>query len=495
MRFRPLIIDDRRTEIYNTCMKTLIGREKECERLEKCLKATTSQLVVVYGRRRVGKTFLINQFFKNKLDFKVTGAYGQPKNVQLRNFADELNRRSVKEWTIPKDWIQAFNFLREYIEQLSNDEKHIFFIDEMPWLDTHKSGFLPAFEYFWNDFGSSKDNLVFIICGSATSWMVDNVTNNKGGLFNRQTCRIYLEPFSLFQTREYLQTHGMSWSEYNIAECYMIMGGIPYYLSLLDSEMSYVQNIDNLFFRKKAELWDEFEHLYRTLFSNSDKYVAIMECLAEKRSGYTRNEIADKMKIAANGKLTKILENLINSGFVRASSFYGNRKKETLYQSSDYYTNFYFKFLKDNHGKDEHYWSKALDAPVRRSWAGLTFEQLCKDHINQIKEKLGISGVLSEEYIWFARENEELGTSGAQIDLLIERRDRVINICEIKFVSDEFIIDKEYELNLRNKIETFKRNTKTKYGLQLTMITTYGVKNNKYSSIVGNQILLEDLFK
>ena len=475
-------------------MSILIGRKRECERLEKCMKAATAQLVVVYGRRRVGKTFLVNHFFKNQIEFKVTGAYSQPKEVQLRNFADELNRRSEKEWTIPKDWIQAFNFLREYIEELSDDEKHVFFIDEMPWLDTHKSGFLPAFEYFWNDYGSSKDNLVFVICGSATSWMVDNIANNKGGLFNRQTCRLYLEPFTLAQTREYLLAHGMSWTEYDIAECYMIMGGIPYYLSLLENDLSYVQNIDNLFFRKKAELWDEFEHLYRTLFVNSDKYVQVMELLSGKRSGYTRNEISEKTGIAANGKLTKILENLVNSGFVRASSFFGNKKKATLYQSSDYYTNFYFRFLKDNHGKDEHYWSRALDIPSRRSWAGLTFEQVCKDHIIQIKKKLGISGVLSQEYIWFARGDEELGTSGAQIDLLIERRDRIINICEIKFSSDEFIIDKEYDLKIRNKIEAFKRNTSTKYGLQLTMITTYGVKNNKYSSLMGNQVTLEDLF-
>ncbi|MDY2590151.1 MAG: ATP-binding protein, partial [Agathobacter sp.] len=278
-------------------MSILIGRKRECERLEKCMKATTAQLVVVYGRRRVGKTFLVNQYFKNKLEFKVTGAYGQPKEVQLRNFADELNRRSEKEWANPKDWIQAFNYLRNYIEELSDDEKHVFFIDEMPWLDTHKSGFLPAFEYFWNDYGSSKDNLVFVICGSATSWMMDNIANNKGGLFNRQTCRLYLEPFTLAQTKEYLLAQGMSWSEYDITECYMIMGGIPYYLSLLENDLSYVQNIDNLFFRKKAELWDEFEHLYRTLFVNSDKYVQVMECLSEKRSGYTRNEIAEKTGI------------------------------------------------------------------------------------------------------------------------------------------------------------------------------------------------------
>jgi hypothetical protein len=273
------------------------------------------------------------------------------------------------------------------------------------------------------------------------------------------------------------------------------MGGIPYYLSLLDSDLSYVQNIDNLFFRKKAELWDEFDHLYHTLFTNSDRYIQVVEALSEKKMGHTRKELSEKTGIALNGNLTKILDNLINSGFVRASGFYGNKKKETLYQSSDYYSNFYFRFIKDNHGKDEHYWSKALDIPSRRVWAGLTFEQLCRDHVAQIKKKLGIAGVLSEEYIWFSKGNDELGIPGAQIDLLIERRDRIINICEIKFASDEYVIDKDYDMKLRNKIETFRKLTSNKSGLQLTMITTYGVKANKYSSIAGSQVTLEDLFE
>lgn len=476
-------------------MKKIIGRTRECERLEKCMNATTAQLVVVYGRRRVGKTYLINHYFENNLDFKITGAYGQSKKIQLRNFNDELNRRTKSNKPVPTDWIQAFNNLRDYIDTLDTEKKHVFFIDEMPWLDTHKSGFLAAFEYFWNDYGSSKDNLVFIICGSATSWMVDNIANNKGGLFNRQTCRIFLEPFTLGQTKEFLETQGFNWSDYDIVECYMIMGGIPYYLSLLENDLSYAQNIDNLFFRKKAELWDEFEHLYRTLFKNSDKYIEIVECLSSKHRGCTRNEISEFTQIDANGKLTRMLEDLVNSGFVKISSFYGNKKKDALYQLSDYYTNFYFKFLKDNHGKDENYWSKAIENPSRRSWTGYTFEQVCKDHIQQIKMKLGVSGVLTKEYIWYSKENEDLGVPAAQIDLLIERRDHIINICEIKFSSNQFIIDKDYELKLRNKIEAFRVNTSTKYGLQLTMITTYGVKSNKYSSIVGNQVTLEDLFK
>ena len=455
--------------------------------------SNSSQLIIVYGRRRVGKTFLINEYFGNSFEFKLTGAYDQSKDIQLRNFTSELNRKSKKEWTVPKDWIQAFEMLRSYLEGLPETDKHVVFFDEMPWLDTHKSGFVPAFEWFWNDWASTQDNLVFIVCGSATSWMTDKLSNNKGGLFNRQTCRLYLEPFNLKETEEYLESRGISWSRYDIAECYMIMGGIPYYLSLLDSELSLSQNVDNLFFRKKAELWDEFKHLYNTLFTNGDNYIKVVETLSSKNGGLTRKELSENTGLPANGSLTKILSNLAESGFIRMSSFYGRKKKEIVYQLTDYYTWFYLRFVKDNYGKDEHFWSNAIDNPKRRSWAGLTFEQLCKDHIPQIKNRLGISGVLSEESVWFYRGESE-GEKGAQIDLLIDRRDRVINICEIKFSIGEYTIDADYELALRTKAETFRNVTSCRKTLQMIMITTYGVKKNKHSSIVQNEVVLDDLF-
>jgi AAA+ ATPase superfamily predicted ATPase len=474
--------------------KKIIGRNKECERLDRCMQADSAQLVIVYGRRRVGKTFLVNEYFNNKFGFKLTGAYNQPKEIQLRNFMSELARKSKKEWAVPKDWIQAFEFLRQHIEERSTSEKYVVFFDEMPWMDTRKSGFLPAFEWFWNDWASTRDNLVFVVCGSATAWMVENIANNKGGLFNRQTCRIYLEPFTLCEVEKYLEYKNISWSRYDIAECYMIMGGIPYYLGLLDNTLTYSQNIDNLFFKNKSELWDEFDHLYSTLFSNSDNYIKVVQALSGKKSGLTRNEIAQNTKMPQNGALTKILNNLSDSGFVRQSLFYGKKKKETLYQLADYYTWFYFRFVKDNYGKDEHFWSNTLDNPARRAWAGLTFEQLCKDHVSQIKQKLGISGVLSEESIWFAQADEALGNKGAQIDMIIDRRDRVINLCEMKFSIAEYIIDKTYDAVLRNKVEMFRRNTGTKKAIQVTMVTTYGVKRNKYSSIAQSQVVLDDLF-
>lgn len=494
-RFRQVLIQSDRKAYPVMIRKKLIGRVEECERLKDCMNETSAQLLVVYGRRRVGKTFLINEFFENKFAFKITGAYNQNKTFQLRNFMSELIRKSGKTWEFPKDWIQAFEYLREYLESRPLSDKQVVFLDEMPWLDTHKSGFLAAFEWFWNDWASTRVNLLFIVCGSATTWMVEHFAENKGGLFSRQTCRLYIEPFKLYEVEQYLESKNISWSRYHIAECYMIMGGIPYYLSLLNNRFSYSQNINRLFFKKKGELWDEFDHLYKTLFANSENYIKVIEALSSKNGGLTRNEIMRKTGLASNGMLTTILKNLTASGFIRLSGFYGRKKKDALFQLSDYYSAFYFRFIKDNYGKDEHFWSNSIDHPMRRAWTGLVFEQLCKDHIFQIKQKLGISGVLTEESVWFTFGNKELGISGAQIDLLIDRRDQVINLCEMKFSINEYVIDKAYDMVLRNKLETFRKETNSKKTLQLTMITTYGVKENKYSSMAGSQVVLDDLFR
>lgn len=471
----------------------LIGRKAECERLQKCMDADSAQLVVVYGRRRVGKTFLINQFFKGRFDFKVTGLYNESKETQLKAFMSELNSQTQKENAIPSDWIDGFNLLKNYLKSLPQNEKHVVFFDEFPWFDTAKSGFLAAFEWFWNDWGATQDNLVLIICGSATSWMVENIDKNKGGLFNRQTARLYLEPFNLQETEEYLKSRNFEWERYDITECYMIMGGVPFYLSQLDPDLDYTQNIDNLFFRKRAVLWDEFQHLYKTLFSNSEQHIKVVEALSSKRIGLTKAEIHKMTKLPSNGMFNKILENLVNSGFVRIYPYFGDKKTKTLYQLSDYFTMFYYKFLKNKDGKDESFWTNGIGNSSRNAWAGFTFEQICKDHIRQIKNKLGISGVLTKESSWFLQGNED--QDGAQIDMIIDRDDRIINLCEMKFSTTEFEITKEYQQKLINKIETFRSDTKTKKTLQLTFVTSFGVKKNMYSSKVQRQITLDDLFE
>lgn len=471
----------------------IIGRTGEYRKLEHCMKSNEAELIVVYGRRRVGKTFLINSFFHESFSFYLTGVCGQPLNIQLFNFITELNTKTHSEHDIPSNWMEAFLLLREYIETLPDKEKQVFFFDEMPWMDTPRSDFIAAFEWFWNSWGCRRNNLIFIACGSATAWMVDNIDRNKGGLFNRATLRLYLRPFNLNETEEFLISKGIEWSKYTIVECYMIMGGIPYYLKQLNPELTFHKNIDSLFFTEKSGLWDEFNHLYQTLFTNSSRYIMIVEALSSKKIGLTRNEIIKATGIPSNGNLTTVLNNLEYSGFIRICNNFGMKKNNVIYQLSDYYTAFYFNFIHNRPGIDQHYWSNALDNPSKRAWGGLTFEQVCYDHIPQIKMKLGISGVLSEVSTWKKKGTDS--EKGAQIDLVIARRDNVINLCEIKYSMNEYIITKDYDMLLRNKTEAFRNDTKTKCALHPTMITTYGVKKNKYSSYIAKQISLEDLFK
>ena len=473
----------------------MIGREAEKERLQRCVNMEQAQLIIVYGRRRVGKTFLIRQFFHDQFVFQLTGAYEQPRLVQLRNFAYELKQLTGIKQKVPSDWIEAFQMFRDALSALPKDRKNVVFFDEMPWLDTQRSGFLPAFEWFWNGWGASQDNLVMIVCGSATSWMVEHIAENKGGLFSRQTCRIFLKPFSLRETEQYLESRGINWDRYHIAETYMVLGGIPYYLSLLRPELSFHDNIDALFFSKDAELWDEFGHLYRTLFKNSELYISVVEALSRKRGGLTRAETAKNAGISLNGNLSKVLKDLEYSGFVRQNPFYGKKKAEARYQLCDYYSLFYFRFLKDRSGKDQHFWKNAMEHPSRYAWAGLTFELLCMDHIAYIKQKLGISGVLTEESSWYCKGNEDSGLPGAQIGLILERRDRVINLCEIKYSINPYVIDRETDLSLRNKADVFRRSTQCNKTIQITMITTFGLQPNRYSQFINSQVVLEDLFR
>lgn len=468
-----------------------IGRETEVANLQKYYDSKESEFVVIYGRRRVGKTFLVKEFFDDKYDFKVTGLYKKPKKIQLKNFALALEEYGYPLKSTPADWLEAFSALKQLLKKTDSDNrKKVVFIDELPWLDTPKSDFLAAFESFWNGWGAQQDNLMLVVCGSATTWISKNLLEDVGGLFNRAARRIYLRPFSLNETERYFQSRGIQWSRYDIVQTYMIMGGIPYYLKLLDGTVPLSVNIDNIFFKKKGPLWNEFSILYETLFGRSGLYLKIISTLSSKKSGLTQSEITQEAKVPQNGAFTKALKDLVRCDFIRAYNCFGKNTGNITYQLCDYYTLFYFRFIKGQLNPDEHYWTLTLDNPARAAWAGNSFEQVCKDHLWQIRRALGINGVLSNASSW----NGQFDGNGAQIDLIIERRDRVIDICEAKYSIDEYIIDKEYESRLRNKISVFKAATKTKSAVRLVMITTYGVKPNSHSGIVSANVTMDNLF-
>ena len=479
--------------------QTLIGRKEEMGMLKKYFHSNRSEFIAVYGRRRVGKTFLIRKAAEEQFAFYVTGVHGASKSEQLTTFAIALQKHTKSaSLSVPKNWILAFYALSNYLETLPDGPKLIF-IDELPWMDTAKSGFIPALENFWNSWAALREDVKLVVCGSATSWMINNLIRNRGGLHNRLTHHLVLEPFTLGECEEYFKTFGFSYTRKQMVECYMIMGGVPFYLSMLNKSVSLAQNIDLLFFAKNASLKEEFNDLYRALFKNAMPHIEVVTALAKKGKGLTRKEILSYTKLTDNGMFSTVLEELEHCGFIRqyvpleGSGNMGGKRlnSDTLFQLVDFYTLFYFDFIKNNLYQDEHFWMVSMNSPLYYTWSGFAFERLCLSHLKQIKKKLGIAGVQTRACSW----RSSSGPQGVQIDLLIDRKDETVNVCEMKYTNEEFEITKEYESKLVNKLEVLAKETGIKKSLMLTLITTYGVKANAHSGIVQSEVLMDDLFE
>lgn len=473
-------------------MGTIIGRKRELSILEKVKLSSKSEFVAVYGRRRIGKTFLIREAFQQDFTFYLTGVANISLQQQLSNFHRAMRKYySNSTDTIPDNWFSAFEQLEELITK-SKHKKKVIFLDELPWLDTAQSGFIPALDYFWNSFASARKDVILIVCGSAASWMINTLIHNKGGLHNRVTHRIRLDPFSLNECEAFFKHRGGVFSRYQLIELYMVMGGIPFYLDYVDVGMSAVQNINKLCFQQDGILTEEFDDLYTSLFNKAEKHLAIIEALAKKTKGLTRTEIIEVTKLPNAGSTTRILKELEESGFIRKYISFGKKEKGSLFQLSDFYSLFYIKFIRENHVLNENAWMNGLDTPQQRAWSGYAFEQVCLAHLPQIKEALGISGIQTNSSSWI---NTGVG-SKRQIDLVIDRKDGVINLCEMKFSIKPFTIDKKYATELQDKVAIFQGSTQTPKSTFLTMITTFGITRNTYSnSLVQNSLKMDDLFR
>ena len=477
----------------------LIGREREIAELQRSFESGRSEFVIVYGRRRVGKTFLVDNFFDYDYDFSYVGGHRMSKPKQLRYFAKAL-KKYARMPLQPKfsDWDDAFEALEEYLESLPQEKRKVIFIDEMPWIDTPQSDFVDALEMFWNGWAARRRDIMFVASGSSTSWMVDKLVENQGGLHGRITNNIYVRPFSLREAEQYMQSRGAQWDRYQLLQTYMVIGGIPFYYSLLNIKESLVQNIDRLFFRANGELRNEFEELFSALFANTDNYTNVVKALNNVRQGMTREEIVKTTGIDAS-LITKILKNLERCDFVIRYSQFGNKTKGDIYRLSDFYTLFYYRFVGGFNSQDEEWWSHNYASRSVEAWQGLSFELLCLAHLKQIKQKLGISGIPTSASSWRyvpTKRNQpsDQNLKGTQIDLLIDRGDRVINICEMKFSVNKYRITADYETTLRNRMEVFKERTKTTKPIVCTFVTTHGVVDGQYKSIVNSEVTMEDLF-
>jgi AAA+ ATPase superfamily predicted ATPase len=474
----------------------LIGREQEIEKLNSMLLSGNAEFLAVYGRRRVGKTFLIRQHLKDNIVFDFTGTRDGAKEEQVKNFFDEYLKKINTKKIIPPPltWQDAFNYLVQYLKTLPKQKlKHVVFIDEMPWLDGPKSNFIGALEYFWNQHVSAMDNVLLIACGSASSWIKKKLINARGGLHNRVTQRIKLLPFNLHETALFIHAQGVKLTQFQIIEIYMAMGGIPFYLKEITKGKSATQLIDDICFSPKGLLNEEYLQLYHSLFKNAYQHIKIIETLATKPQGMPRADIAIKTKLS-EASLSRSLEELVECDFI---SFYEpllNKKKTAIYKLTDLYSLFYLKFIKGNKGGGKGTWQQLSTKSTFTAWSGYAFENICMLHISQIKRALGIGAVYSTTSSWLFKGNDSL--PGCQIDMIIDRADQTINLCEAKFIKENFAITKNYAAQLRLKKSIFKQATKTKKATFNTLLTTYtALKNKYYLEEIDNEITMDKLFE
>ena len=474
----------------------LAGRTAEQAELADALRSDRPELIAVYGRRRVGKTYLIRNFFADRIRLEITGAHAAGTKEQLAGFARALEARVGYPLAAPGSWADAFEMLKTYLARLPDGERHVVFFDELPWLASPRSGFLSALDHFWNTFASRQPALIVVICGSAASWMIVNVLHHKGGLHNRVTRSIALKPFKLGETARFLRGRGIVLDPIQILELFMAVGGIPYYLDKIRKGSSAAQTIDALFFAETASLQHEFDQLFAALFDHHERHLKIIEALATRRAGLTRAQLIEHSGFSG-GNLSTILQELETTGFILRSIPFGRSLRESQFRLIDEFTLFHLRWVR-HHPRTQHdpgWWLRQRSSPAGIAWAGYAFENACLTHVAQIKRALGIGGILTEQSAWQHR-TDARDRSGAQIDLLIDRPDGIINLCEMKWSGAPFVIDKRYAAILRQRLETFRRVTGTRKSLFLTFVTAHGLAPGGHvGDLVANQVEAAALFE
>jgi hypothetical protein len=472
-------------------MDTIFGRNNEIKIFNEAMTSRQSEFIAVTGRRRIGKTFLINTFFKEDICFYMTGVQNQTIKVQLRAFANELAYRQKKIVSAPEDWIEAFAILRDYVETVKTTKRKVIFFDELAWIDTPRSGFLQIFAHFWNSWAAWTKDIVLVIAGSSTSWIVNKVYNDRGGLHNRVTKRIWLEPFKLHETEAFFKSRNITLSRYDIVVLYMALGGVPFYLNEVKSGESATQCIERLCFAEGGILKNEFENLYASIFNQPETHLKIVKTLAQYPHGMERNDLLKQSKVTNSGGATKVLDELVATGYLNYMIPLNKKSNGGKYILADFYSRFYLNFI--NNRKITN-WLSQIDSSAYKTWCGLAFEWLCHYHRKEIVKALGISGIrTSTSYLNI---KDETGKMTAQIDMLIDRADNAINLCEIKFSNDIYTLSKAEGDNIRKKMFYLQEQLKKRKSIFPIMITTFGCeKNMHYLGVITNQLDMSCLFQ
>jgi hypothetical protein len=484
----------------------VVGRDHEIKILENLLTSSKPEFLAVYGRRRVGKTFLIREFFKAQQDvifFNVSGAKNAPLTEQINHFMQQMGAvfYGGAELKASKGWDQAFEKLTKAFEIRPPDKKIVLFFDELPWMATKNSKLLSTLDYYWNQHWSNHKNLKLIICGSSASWIIQKIINSRGGLHNRITEKIALEPFNLTDTECFLHHSGIQLNRSQILQIYMAMGGIPYYLSKIKKGMSAAQIIESLAFSKKSFLLEEFDNLFSSLFEDGEVHEKLVKIIGKHRYGIGQRNLLQKAgKSTSGGGGVKKLKELEDAGFIERFKPLYHQKKGIYYRLIDEYTIFYLKWIEpirdelQSQSLEPGNWQALQNTPEWYAWAGYAFEAVCYKHISAIRQRLAL-GVTALASSWRFSPTKGTPEHGAQIDLLFDRKDGAITLCEIKYTNEPFALTKEHWEALNRKIKVFTEKTQTKKQIFLALISANGIKPTLYSEeFISGLVILEDLF-
>lgn len=482
----------------------LIGRENEIKKLNELYHSEDAELIALYGRRRVGKTYLIDEVFRDRLNFRHAGLSpidSEKDNVkphlmkdQLTHFFRSLTIQGYKGKKTPESWLEAFYMLEDLlVEKYKGNERIVVFLDEMQWLDTPKAKFMTGFEAFWNGWACHRKNLMVIVCGSSSSWILTNIINNHGGLYGRVTFEIKLKPFTLRECEQFLSSKEICMSRYDVIQAYMMVGGIPYYLRYFNKRLSLAQNINEIFFADEAPLKDEFNRMFASLFKNAEPIKQIIKAIASKNKGITRKELSEITGVTDSGEVSRQLNALIAGDFIIKYKSFGDNKRDEIYKLVDPFSYFYLTFLDKSNDNRNIDWINIEDSSRVLSWKGYAFENVCWNHIHQIKMALQIGGVSTTEALWSKRGDEN--TRGTQIDLIIVRKDNVVHMCEIKFYNDEFEVDKDYHLILERRKKILREQIPKRATIHNTLITTYGLRKTNYFGDFVHVVTIDQLFE
>lgn len=482
----------------------VIGRAKEKAELKTVLESKKSEFLGIYGRRRIGKTFLIREYFKNMKGVQFLSFQGQ-KDVDTKTQIDTFYHELEKQFKInyqlkrARDWQGAFHDFDKFIEKHTLENKKdviVLFLDELPWFCNSKAGFLPALDYYWNQRWSANAKMKLIVCGSAASWMIKNVVNAKGGLHNRLTKKMYIAPFQFVEVKEFSKTNKLNFTDTQLLQIYMVLGGVPFYWSLLKKTTPISKQIDDLLFGKNAILKNELQNIFRSLFDNSELHLRIVKILSAAKSGIERNTLLNKCQIKSGGQASQYLDNLIHSGFIESFHLFGNKKKLTLFRLIDSFSYFDSYWSKQSLGLVA-FWQNKIQTPKLNTWAGYAFENFCLQHINQIIKALEIDRQVEAIHSWHSIDQNKKGDieeKGAQIDLIIERMDGVLHVIEIKYSQNEFVLKKEDAKNILNKVDRFKEKTQYRGQIKINLVTPIGLKKGLWNDEVFDKtITLKDL--